>query len=112
MIFFMGIKLIGIYKPHHMEVVLKHPHSQQKSYIYNFFGEVVKNSLLLLNGGLWRQRRKLLNPLMQHGVVGCYTEDVNIYAEKLVDFFRSKPNEMFDAAPAIAKNNWGLFLSN
>lgn len=111
MVYCLGLKMVTVYKPEHLEVILTHPNTQDKPYLYNFMDPVIGNSLLCLNGHAWRTRRKLMNPLMQHGVIGSFVDDVNANAEKLAEQFSSRAGKMFDASIKIAKNNLDMFIS-
>lgn len=111
MIYAGGIRNIMVSKVEHLEVVLTHPNTQQKHYIYDFFEGFVGDSIFRIGGKQWKRNRKAMAPTMHHEAVAPHTEDMCKCVSKMADRWESNIGRTFDAMPDLAKCIIEMFAS-
>lgn len=107
----LGSKTIMTYKAAHMAIILTHPNTKRKHYIYDFFAGFVGDSIFRIGGVEWKQHRKAMGPTMHPDVIAPYTDDMRKCADVLAEKWLAKVGTTFDITYDIAKCIIEMFVS-
>ncbi|KAM3962229.1 cytochrome P450 4C1-like [Aphomia sociella] len=97
------IKVVCIYNPEDVEIVLSSMRHSGKSVIYNILKPWLGDGLLISNGAKWQERRKILTPAFHFGILRQFHVIMEENSKHLTETLRNYSGKTVDIVPIITE---------
>ncbi|KAM3967464.1 cytochrome P450 4c3-like [Aphomia sociella] len=98
------IGAVNIYNPDDVETIISTTKYNEKSKVYSFLTNWLKDGLLLSNGNKWHQRRKILTPAFHFNILRDFCTIIENNSRCLVDQLANYSGEVVDVAPLMSEH--------
>uniref|UniRef100_UPI003AF32C46 cytochrome P450 4C1-like n=1 Tax=Achroia grisella TaxID=688607 RepID=UPI003AF32C46 len=94
---------INIYNPEDIETIISTTRYNEKSAVYSFLKDWLKEGLLVSHGNKWHQRRKILTPAFHFNILREFCVTIEKNSQYLVNTLAKASGEMVDIIPILSE---------
>lgn len=86
-----------------LQILMNHPNALDKTFIYNFGNDYIGRSLLTVEGHIWRNRRKMIQPTFNVDVLEGYIGKFDRLSDVLVEQLQKTNGKEVNVFDYVAK---------
>uniref|UniRef100_UPI003B3A860B uncharacterized protein LOC113518034 n=1 Tax=Galleria mellonella TaxID=7137 RepID=UPI003B3A860B len=94
---------INIYNPDDIETIMSTTRYNDKSIVYSFLKDWLKEGLLVSNGNKWHQRRKILTPAFHFNILRDFYVTIEKNSQQLVASVANVTGQVVDIFPIVSE---------